>query len=252
MGKAIPRNQSSHPEERSDEGSSLCEGHARKILRPPQADGLIEVVAEGDRSAQNDGRFFFVPQVLRMTALFIIVSVILIPCPMIHSAEISEEIYLTTDQALKQAFPKADQIRQETKTLTAGQRTAIEQSLGRLQDQTTYTIYIGELEGKTLGYATVVEEIGKLLPITFMVTVTPEGEVDRVSVMVYRESHGGEVRRRRFLAQYKGRRKTHPIRVNRDIINVSGATLSARGISTGVKRALFVIDAMYLNPKSGI
>ena len=39
-----------------------------------------------------------------------------------------------------------------------------------------------------------------------------------------------------------------PIRINKDIINISGATMSVRSMSAGVKRVLVLVDEFYLKP----
>ena len=39
-----------------------------------------------------------------------------------------------------------------------------------------------------------------------------------------------------------------PVRINKDIINISGATMSVRSISAGVKRVLVLVDEFYLKP----
>src|SRR5438445_11266931 len=43
-------------------------------------------------------------------------------------------------------------------------------------------------------FRSVLDEIGKSEPITFMVGMSPEGKVTEVAVMVFRESRGGEVK----------------------------------------------------------
>ena len=100
--------------------------------------------------------------------------------------------------------------------------------------------------GKTTRYALITEEIGKYQPITFIVSASPKGKVERIAVMIYRESHGEEVKRRRFLRQFEGKDVGDRIRVNRDIINISGATLSARAISRGTKKVLAILHDVVL------
>ena len=39
-----------------------------------------------------------------------------------------------------------------------------------------------------------------------------------------------------------------PVRINKDIINISGATMSVRSMSAGVKRVLVLVDEFYLKP----
>ena len=48
--------------------------------------------------------------------------------------------------------------------------------------------------------------------------------------------------------QYQGKDVRDPIRINRDIINISGATMSVRSASAGVKRVLVLVDEFYLKP----
>lgn len=160
--------------------------------------------------------------------------------------EFVEQVYLARDQALKQVFPAADTVRTETRRLTSQQITRIEQRMGWKLEPTQYTVYIGERAGQVQGYAVITEEIGKFKPITFIVKVTPDGQVNQVAVMVYRESRGSEVRRARFLNQLKGKSVRSPLRIHRDLINVTGATLSVRAVAAGTKRVLNVIHELYL------
>lgn len=39
-----------------------------------------------------------------------------------------------------------------------------------------------------------------------------------------------------------------PSRINKDIINITGATMSVRSMSAGIKRVLVLIDEFYLKP----
>ena len=96
--------------------------------------------------------------------------------------------------------------------------------------------------GDSLGYAVVAEEVGKFYPITFLVGVDTDLSVKGVRVLVYRESHGGGVRRIRYLRQYRGKSLSDPIRRHRDIINISGATLSVDALNRGVKKVLFLLN----------
>lgn len=158
------------------------------------------------------------------------------------------EIYFTEDEAAKVMFPDSATIRQETLTLTAEQKALIEQRIGWKFPETSFTAYIGETQGKPDGYAMVQNTIGKHRPITYMVGVDPEGEVANFEVLVYREARGNEIAKKRFNYQYHGKDVRDPIRINRDIINISGATMSVRSASAGVKRVLVLVDEFYLKP----
>jgi thiamine biosynthesis lipoprotein len=53
------------------------------------------------------------------------------------------------------------------------------------------------------------------------------------------------VKEKRFLNQFRGKTLRNSIRVDEDIINYTGATLSSKAVARGVKRALFLFDAFY-------
>ena len=134
----------------------------------------------------------------------------------------------------------------EQRTLSAPQRARLEQQLGRRLEGDEFAVTrVYDAAGALRGYAVVTEEVGKYRPITFMVGATPEFAVRDVAVMIYRESRGGDVKRRRFLNQYRGKSGRDPIDVNRDIINISGATISVRSMNAGVKRVLAALAMVY-------
>ena len=158
----------------------------------------------------------------------------------------AQEVLLTREQAVKEIFPEVARTADERRALSAAAKRDLEASLGRrIVDDTLDVIRVYDAQGTLRGYAVVAEEVGKYRPITFMVGATPELRVRDVAVMVYRESRGGDVKRKRFLAQYRGKRSTDPIDLGRDIVNVSGATISVRSMNAGVKRVLAELAAVY-------
>ena len=159
------------------------------------------------------------------------------------------EIYFTEDEAAKVMFPDSEKIRRETLTLTAEQKTFVEQVIGWEFPEYTFDVFIGETRGKVDGYAVVQNTIGKHRPITYMVGVTATGECMNFEVLVYREARGNEIATKRFNYQYHGKTIGDPIRINRDIINITGATMSVRSASAGVKRVLVLVNEFYLKPR---
>ena len=159
------------------------------------------------------------------------------------------EIYFTEEEAVKVMFPDSEQIRQETLTLTAEQKTFVEEVIGWEFPEYTFDVFIGETQGNIDGYALIQNTIGKHRPITYMVGVTATGECMNFEVMVYREARGNEIATKRFNYQYQGKTIGDPIRINRDIINITGATMSVRSASAGVKRVLVLVNEFYLKPR---
>ncbi|MGV7229529.1 MAG: FMN-binding protein [Nitrospirales bacterium] len=159
-----------------------------------------------------------------------------------------EDVYLTPEDAAKLMFPESDDIRSEVIIITENQKRLIEERIGWHFPETTFDCFIGETKGKVDGWAFIQHTIGKHKPMTYMVGVDDQGEVFGIEVLVYRESRGSEVRKKRFNYQYEGKTAYDPIRINRDIINISGATMSVRSMSAGVKRVLVLAEEFYLKP----
>jgi hypothetical protein len=103
--------------------------------------------------------------------------------------------------------------------------------------------------GQVTGYAIITEEVGKFHPYTFIVSVSPKGKIRDIAILVYRESRGAEIAHKRFLHQFKGKSLKSPLRINKDIINITGATMSVVTMCTGTKKVLAVIDQFYLSGK---
>lgn len=156
------------------------------------------------------------------------------------------QVLLSPAEALLEVFPQAAVYRTHDFAPTAAQRAQLEEQLGRRLFEARYSfLVVYDARERLQGYALITDERGKYRPITFMVGVTPDFRVSDAAVMVYRESRGGEVQRERFLAQYRGRTLRDPIAINRDIINISGATISVRSMNAGVRKALAVAQMAF-------
>ena len=159
------------------------------------------------------------------------------------------DVFLSEEEALTAMFPKSKKIRKEIIELTAEQKQLIESRIGWKFPEEAFEVYVGETGEKVEGYAMIHNTIGKHKPMTYMVGVDPRGHVTNVELMVFREARGSEVGRKRFNYQYEGKTVLDPVRINKDIINISGATMSVRSMSAGVKRVLVLIDEFYLKPQ---
>ena len=156
-------------------------------------------------------------------------------------------VYLTMDQAPKSLFPGA-QIERKSVPSTPEFKEKLKAKLGRVTPtvwEPTYETFTATQGDKPVGYAVVVDEIGKVNPFTLIVAATPGFQVQQVAVMVYREPRGGEITQKRFLAQYKGKGSNDPILLDRDIVGISGATLSVIGTNRAVHKALAVLELVY-------
>ena len=154
-----------------------------------------------------------------------------------------KDVYLTKKEAFALAFPGADHIKKEKKWLTDTQREAIGKIIGEEYKARRLTYYFGLDEAdKLMGAMIIGNEIGRSYPITFMVVINLDGTVKDVEIMVYREPHGWEVRFESFLSQFFGRDGGDPFD---NISNITGATLSVRSMTKGVKKAVAEFQVIY-------
>ncbi|MGH7167519.1 MAG: FMN-binding protein [Nitrospiraceae bacterium] len=158
------------------------------------------------------------------------------------------EVFMSEEEAVKIMLPKSQRIRKEVLRLSPDQKALVESRIGWKFPEEDFEIYIGETGATVDGYAMVHNTIGKHKHMTYMVGADPGGSCTDVELLVFREARGSEVGRKRFNSQYEGKTVLDPIRINKDIINISGATMSVRSISAGVKRVLVLIDEFYLKP----
>ncbi len=144
---------------------------------------------------------------LRWTAP--VAAVMSIAAP-VHAAQ-----YMSVEEAQKHAFPNA---------------SFTEVQAGR--------VWKAQGGGGAVGYFYYDHVVGKHLLIDYTVAVGADGRVRRVDILNYRESYGGEVHDPSWLAQFVGKSSQNDVRVNGDIRNISGATLSSTHLAEGVKKVL--------------
>ena len=87
--------------------------------------------------------------------------------------------------------------------------------------------------------AWIVEEIGKEKPITTGIVIT-NGRIERVKVLVFRESRGWEVRHDFFTDQFRQVGLNGDHHLDRRIDSISGATLSVSAITRLARMTLFL------------
>ena len=158
------------------------------------------------------------------------------------------EVFMSEEEGVKIMLPKSERVRKDVIKLSPEKKAQIEERIGWKFPEESFEVYIGETGAQVDGYALVQNTIGKHKPMTYMVGIDNKGQVSDVELLVFRESRGSEIRQKRFNTQYEGKTVLDPVRINKDIINISGATMSVRSLSAGIKRALVLVDEFYLKP----
>lgn len=152
---------------------------------------------------------------------------------LVPEAAAEARVYLTVEQAQGALFPRAT-FSPNPVILTQAQIASIQKQSG----QRVLTPNLPAWRVSTGGWFIVDKVIGKHEFITFALGIDPTGAVKGIEVLEYRESYGGEVAAPAWRAQFLGKRATSPLRLGADIRNISGATLSCKHLTDGVKRLL--------------
>jgi Na+-translocating ferredoxin:NAD+ oxidoreductase RnfG subunit len=166
------------------------------------------------------------------TAKWIWIPAVQVPAAILAPA-VYGATYLTLEQAQQTIFP-GQKLTAANITLTSEQAREIE----RRSDANVRhkEIQLWKVDGG--GFFIVDEVVGKHEFITYAVGLNADGTVKQIEIMIYRESFGYEVRNADWRAQFVGKNATAPLKLSKDIKNISGATLSCRHIADGVKRVL--------------
>jgi Na+-translocating ferredoxin:NAD+ oxidoreductase RnfG subunit len=93
--------------------------------------------------------------------------------------------------------------------------------------------------GKDLGYAYIGNAPSKTATFDYLVLFDTEFIIIKSKVLVYREEYGGEIGSKRWLRQFSGKSDASGELVyNKDIIPISGATISVRSMTRAVNDLL--------------
>lgn len=91
-------------------------------------------------------------------------------------------------------------------------------------------------------YAWILSEVGKERDITVGVVIK-HNRIEKIKVLIFRESRGSEVRHGYFTRQFKSVQLSENLELNKDIDGITGATLSVRALKK------IATLALYLNKK---
>lgn len=164
---------------------------------------------------------------------------------LVAAAPAHATVYLSVEQAQALMFPGAA-LSPEVITLTPEQMKAIEKDSGVNVLSPNLKVW----RASTGGWFIADQVVGKHEFITFALAIDAQGAVRDVEILEYRETFGDQVRNAAWRAQFTGKTHGAPLKLGNDIKNISGATLSSRHITDGVKR-LLATYALVLAPAHG-
>lgn len=174
-------------------------------------------------------------------------ALVVLPAALCSGAVAYGAEYLTIPGAQKALFPDADRFVDARVTLSDEQRKQISKLGGARQRNAEQAVWRAERGGELLGWFIVDNVVGKHEFITYAAALSPHAKVLGIEVLVYRETYGGEVRNASWRDQFRGKTLSDAFKLDQDITNITGATLSCRNLSNGVKR-LLALQQVALKP----
>jgi Na+-translocating ferredoxin:NAD+ oxidoreductase RnfG subunit len=139
---------------------------------------------------------------------------------------------LVIAQPVAAQAPPADKV---TKSITRIYGPGVRVDSVRVDSTTVLRISQG---GSLRGFAEVRNVKGKDQPITHLVAIDSADRLKDIDILVYREPHGGEVAYDSWRKQFRGKTTSAPLQVDKDIRNISGATISSNAVTRSVRQAL--------------
>ena len=148
--------------------------------------------------------------------------------------------YLTVEQAQTALFPLAKSFPEQTLRFDDAQKDRIKAAAGTRQRSDVQKVWRAERDGVLQGWFIVDDVIGKHDFITYAVAISPEGKVLGIEILAYRETHGSQIRDAAWRRGFMGKTLSDPFKLDEDVPNITGATLSCRNVMDGVKRLLVI------------
>ncbi|WP_321306958.1 FMN-binding protein [Marinifilum fragile] len=162
----------------------------------------------------------------RLLRILIIASIVLI-CGDVNAKNYPKPIQKRIDKAVKTAFGAEDvkfidlpEVSYDFDSFPGIEKVSISKLMN---------------EGKAVGIAGFASSKGKNDLFDYLVLFDESMTIKKVVILVYRSSYGGEIMAKYWLKQFEGKHHGEQLEFNKDIDSISGATISAPAITTGIK-----------------
>ncbi|NIP57001.1 MAG: FMN-binding protein [Gemmatimonadetes bacterium] len=149
------------------------------------------------------------------------------------------QMLMTQDEALRLAFPEPARIERRTAYLEEATLDSVRALAGEgvRVERSVIPHYLGLRDGEPLGAAYFDVHRVRTLPEVMMVVVSPAGRVQRLEIVKFQEPP--EYRApEAWIEQIVGRELSPGLSLRGEVINITGATLTARAVTDAARRVL--------------
>lgn len=152
---------------------------------------------------------------------------------------------LTQEEALELAFPADATIERRTAYLDEDEIAAASRKAGDARvEHGIVTYYVARAGGEPIGYAYFDAHRVRTLDEVLMVVVSPAGTISRIEVLQFREPRE-YLAPDRWLELFTGRALDDRLSTKGDIINLTGATLTADAVVRAARRVLALHETIH-------
>jgi len=190
-------------------------------------------------------------KILFLLLSFVVTSLNLTPAlsHVVPEDQLRNQVYLTTQDALKKVFAGIRRIKKEKRKISTSQQKRIEEiSHHTFKDQRIgfYTAHMDDQKN----YATIGKATANSHPVTevkFVVLIGSQGQIQDLHIMEYRGPQRAEMISRTFLDQYLGKSAESDFSV---VTSNQGPTPSVTALSQAVYKILAAYKVLYLEPRN--
>ena len=163
--------------------------------------------------------------------------------------ELSNQVYLSTNEALKKVFEGVRKIKREKHKISRTQQKQIVNFLQRKIKDQRIVFYTAKKDGQNF-YATIGKATANSHPVTeakFVILIDSQGQVKGIHIMEYRGPQRAEIISRPFLDQYLGKSAESDFS---SITSNQGPTPSIQALSQAVHKILVLYKVTYKDSNS--
>ena len=155
------------------------------------------------------------------------------------------KIFYSKNEAMELAFGKDAQIEVLSLFPDKAEIAKIETDAKVKLESGMFSFYVGKKQGKILGYAAIETETVRTKPETLMVVLSPEGEIQKVTLLAFHEPPEYQAPDRWF--ELFNKKTLEELEFSKGIQGISGATLSTRSALGSVRKVVAIYQTMVKN-----
>jgi hypothetical protein len=163
--------------------------------------------------------------------------------------ELSNQIYLSANEALKKVFDGVSKVKREKRKISQTQQEQIGNILQRRFKDQRIEFYTAK-KGSQKFYATIGKATANSHPVTeakFVILIDFQGQLKEIHIMEYRGPQRAEIISRPFLDQFINKSSGSDFSV---VTSNKGSTPSVQALSQAVHKILALYKVLYLDPSN--